>query len=49
MTQNTPTDTQAQQPQPTPKRPNESGSFSVEGFVRIFDPKTQETFVEKRA
>lgn len=41
----------AQQPQPQQpqKRPNESGSFSVEGFVRIFDPKTQETIVEKRA
>jgi hypothetical protein len=32
-----------------PKRPNETGSISVEGFVKIFDPKTQETFVEKRA
>jgi hypothetical protein len=31
------------------KRPNETGSISVEGFVKIFDPKTQETFVEKRA
>jgi len=33
----------------TPKRPNETGSISVEGFVKIFDPKTKETFVEKRA
>lgn len=32
-----------------PKRPNETGSISVEGFVKIFDPKTKETFVEKRA
>lgn len=31
------------------KRPNETGSVSVQGFVRIFDPKTKETFVEKRA
>ena len=31
------------------KRPNESGIISVEGFVKIFDPKTKETFVEKRA
>jgi hypothetical protein len=31
------------------KRPNETGSISVEGFVKIFDPKTKETFVEKRA
>lgn len=34
--------------QPT-KRPNETGSISVEGFVKIFDPKTKEVFVEKRA
>jgi hypothetical protein len=32
-----------------PKRPNETGSVSVEGFVKIFDPETQETFVESRA
>ena len=32
-----------------PKRPNETGSISVEGFVRIFDPNTKEKFVEKRA
>lgn len=44
MTQNT------QQPAvPAPKRPNDTGSISVEGHVRIFDPKTKETFVEKRA
>ena len=36
-------------PQPVAKPPNETGSISVEGFVRIFDPKTQEIFVEKRA
>jgi hypothetical protein len=35
--------------QPGTKRPNETGSISVEGFVRIFDPKTQEILVEKRA
>jgi hypothetical protein len=45
MTQNN-----QQKPIQTPqKRPNETGSISVEGFVKIFDPKTQETFVEKRA
>lgn len=32
-----------------PAKPNETGSVHVEGFVKIFDPKTQETFVEKRA
>jgi hypothetical protein len=36
-------------PIPPTARPNETGSISVEGFVKIFDPKTQETFVEKRA
>lgn len=42
---------QPAQPKPsTPaKRPNEVGAISVEGFVKIFDPKTKETFVEKRA
>ncbi len=33
----------------SPKKPNEVGSISVEGFVKIFDPKTKETYVEKRA
>lgn len=32
-----------------PRRPNEQGSFSVEAHVRIFDPKTREVYVEKRA
>ena len=45
MTQNT----QQKPVQPAQKKPNETGSISVEGFVRIFDPKTKETFVEKRA
>lgn len=31
------------------KRPNETGSISVEGFVKIYDPKSQEVFVEQRA
>jgi hypothetical protein len=30
-------------------RPNETGSISVQGFVKIFDPATQKIFVEKRA
>jgi hypothetical protein len=33
----------------TAKRPNENGTVNVEGFIKIFDPKTKETFVEKRA
>jgi len=36
-------------PSPAPKKPNETGSISVEGFVKIYDPNTQEKFVEKRA
>ncbi len=31
------------------KRPNETGSISVQGFVKIFDPATKQVFVEKRA
>jgi hypothetical protein len=47
MTQNTkPTDHTTN---PGTKRPNETGTVRVEGFVRIFDPKTQQVFVEKRA
>lgn len=30
-------------------RPNDQGSVNVTGFVRIFDPKTNETLVETRA
>ena len=45
MTQNT----QQKPTQPAEKKPNDTGSISVEGHVRIFDPKTKETFVEKRA
>lgn len=32
-----------------PKRPNEHGSISVQAHMRIFDPKTQKTYVEGRA
>jgi hypothetical protein len=31
------------------KKPNETGSISVQGFVKIFDPGTKQVFVEKRA
>lgn len=42
------------QKQPTvatkpPAKPNDTGSISVEGFVKIFDPTSKEVFVEKRA
>lgn len=43
------TQNQPVQQQPAPKKPNDTGSISVEGFVRIFDPETKEVFVEKRA
>jgi hypothetical protein len=45
--------TKPAQPKTSPnsaaKRPNETGSISVQGFVKIFDPATQQVFVEKRA
>jgi hypothetical protein len=41
--------TQPQQPVAPAKKPNETGSMSVEGHIRIFDPKTKEVIVEKRA
>lgn len=45
--------TQAQQTQQKPveqnKLPNESGTLQIDAFVKIFDPKTKEVFVEKRA
>lgn len=37
------------QEKPEPRRPNETGSVSISGFVKIFDPKTQEVFVETRS
>lgn len=46
MTQNT---QQTQPAKPADKKPNETGSISVEGFVKIFDPNSKEKFVEKRA
>jgi hypothetical protein len=41
--------TQSTQANPVAKRPNETGSISVQGFVKIFDPATKQVFVEKRA
>jgi len=31
------------------RRPNETGTISVQAHFRIFDPKTQKTIVEGRA
>lgn len=30
------------------RKPNEKGSISVQAHMRIFDPKTQKTYVEGR-
>lgn len=32
----------------TPETPNELGGFDISGVVKIFDPQTQEVFVEVR-
>jgi hypothetical protein len=40
---------QAQSNNTANKKPNETGSIAVTGFVRIFDPNTKEKFVEQRA
>ena len=36
-------------PAPRVTKPNESGSISVQAHMRIYDPKTQKTYVEGRA
>jgi|TARA_R110000822_G_scaffold285242_1_gene406598 hypothetical protein len=41
--------TTPQQPVTPAKKPQETGTISVEGHIRIFDPKTKEVIVEKRA
>jgi hypothetical protein len=47
---NTPQDqNKPQAQQPAPRRPNETGTISVQAHMRIFDPKTQKTYVEGRA
>jgi hypothetical protein len=38
----------AQSTQPA-RKPNETGTISVQAHMRIYDPKTQKTFVEGRA
>ncbi len=30
------------------RRPNEQGTINVSGFVKIYDPKTKQVFVETR-
>jgi hypothetical protein len=41
--------TKQQASYPAPRRPNETGTISVQAHMRIFDPKTQKTYVEGRA
>lgn len=41
--------TKSQAQQPVQRRPNETGTVSVQAHMRIFDPKTQKTYVEGRA
>jgi hypothetical protein len=41
--------TKQQASHPAPRRPNETGTISVQAHMRIFDPKTQKTYVEGRA
>ena len=36
-------------PAPRATKPNENGSISVQAHMRIYDPKTQKTYVEGRA
>jgi hypothetical protein len=31
------------------RKPNDTGTVNVQGFFRVFDPKTQKTLVEGRA
>jgi len=38
----------AAQPQTAQKRPNETGSISVQAHLKIFDPATKKTYVEGR-
>ena len=38
-----------QQNKQQPRKPNETGTIHVQGYMRIYDPKTQKTYVEGRA
>jgi len=41
--------TETQKTAPQSRRPNETGTISGQAHMRIFDPKTQRTYVEGRA
>ena len=49
MPTTTPTTPAVPVPVPRVTKPNESGSISVQAHMRIYDPKTQKTYVEGRA
>lgn len=49
MTTTVPKSPQNSNPAAKPRKPNEQGTISVQAHMRIFDPKTQKTFVEGRA
>jgi hypothetical protein len=37
------------QTKPVPARPNETSGLNIDEHVRIFDPNSQQVFLEKRA
>ena len=41
--------TSTQQKTNPSKQPTDTGSVSVDSFVKIFDPKTRKVFVEQKA
>lgn len=45
---NTPKNTTTPAQSAPPRRPNEHGTISVQGHVKIFDPQTQKIIVEAR-
>jgi len=49
MTHNNETKNSEVVPNLSKRPPNETGTITVEGFIKIFDPNSKETFVEKRA
>lgn len=34
---------------PKESKPNEAGSVSIQGHIKIFDPNTKEVFINKRS
>lgn len=48
MNENT-NSTEQQQPKQPEKRPNDTGSVAVDGFVKIFDPNSRKVYVEQQA